>query len=295
MATAELDRPQPHGNKDFKEFINNLDGPYRDAYAALYNLFASYGLESLAKPIYTYLTEGYSADTITILLQDTPAYQERFKANEKRKAMGLPVLSPKEYLAVENAYRQVMSQAGLPEGFYDSYKDFNAWIEQDVAPTEVQSRVKTAQKLVENVDPRIRDQFETWYSKGELVAYALDRDRTAEILEKQANAAMVGAVNAEAGVRLSKKLSEQIGGMGLDETQARQGSAQVQQYQQEFGRLGAIYGEQYGNEEAGSDVFLNDAQAGETRRRLASQERAAFTGTGAINEKTLSTTRGGDV
>jgi hypothetical protein len=57
-------------------------------------LFKNYGLESLAPLIKQYVQDGYSADTVTLKLQDAPEYQRRFAGNESRKKAGLPVLSP---------------------------------------------------------------------------------------------------------------------------------------------------------------------------------------------------------
>jgi hypothetical protein len=96
-----------------------LTGENRDAFMAVNALFKNYGLESLAGKIYEYVKNGYSADTISILLQDTSEYKQRFQGNEARKAAGLPVLSPAEYLSTEASYRQIMQSAGLPSGFYD--------------------------------------------------------------------------------------------------------------------------------------------------------------------------------
>src|SRR5574342_3329 len=90
-----------------------LTGESRDAFMAINSLFKGYGLESLAGKIYEYVKNGYAADTISILLQDTAEYKQRFSGNEARKAAGLPVLSPGEYLAVEASYRQIMQSAGL--------------------------------------------------------------------------------------------------------------------------------------------------------------------------------------
>src|SRR5437899_6759862 len=49
-----------------------LSGTNRDAYMALDALFKNYGLESLAGKIYDYVKNGYSGDTVALLLQDTP-------------------------------------------------------------------------------------------------------------------------------------------------------------------------------------------------------------------------------
>src|SRR5690606_32920485 len=121
-----------------------LTGANRDAYMALNSMFKTYGLGSLASRVYDYVKNGYSADTITVLLQDTPEYKKRFAANEARQKAGLNVLSPAEYISTENSYRQIMRQSGLPAGFYDSTDDFTKWISTDISPTELQSRVDLA-------------------------------------------------------------------------------------------------------------------------------------------------------
>src|SRR5882757_3766747 len=87
------------------QYENLLKGTERDAYLAINSLFKNYGLESLAPKIYDYVKNGYSADTISVLLQDTKEYKDRFSANEARKKAGLPVLSPAEYLSAESSYR----------------------------------------------------------------------------------------------------------------------------------------------------------------------------------------------
>jgi hypothetical protein len=60
----------------------------------LYAVFKGYDLGSLAPQIKTMLLNGYDADTISLLLQQTTEWQQRFAGNEKRKKNGLAVLSP---------------------------------------------------------------------------------------------------------------------------------------------------------------------------------------------------------
>src|SRR6266436_241191 len=93
-----------------------LKGANRDAFVALNSLFSGYGLASLAPKIFSFIQNGYSADTITLLLQQTPEYKQRFIGNEARTRAGLSVLSPADYIHTEDAYKQVMISAGLPSG-----------------------------------------------------------------------------------------------------------------------------------------------------------------------------------
>src|SRR5690242_18300662 len=124
----------------------------QDAFAYLSSIFASYGLSSLAPAIKNFLTQGYGTDTVALLLQETPEYKQRFAANDARIKAGLPALSPAEYLSVESAYRQVMSAAGVPKGFYDQPSDFQKWIADDVSPTEIKGRVDAATDFINSAD-----------------------------------------------------------------------------------------------------------------------------------------------
>ena len=112
--------------------LSALEGAQRDVAAAVTSLFDSYGIGSLAGKIVQYAQQGMSADTMAIELQNTPEYKQRFAANDIRIKNGMAVLSPAEYIATERAYRQVMSQAGLPTGFYDSQSDFTNFIANDM-------------------------------------------------------------------------------------------------------------------------------------------------------------------
>lgn len=104
--------------------VMNLDPAQMDAYSLIKALLDQADLGSLADDLYGFIQQGYSADTITLLLQETSEWKRRFAGNEERKRRGLPVLTPAEYLAVESSYRQVMRTFGLPQGFYDEYSDF---------------------------------------------------------------------------------------------------------------------------------------------------------------------------
>lgn len=275
--------------------FGGLTGPDRDAYAAVTNTLKAFGLEALAPAVLGYIRQGYSQDTIALLLPETREYKRRFSANEARKKAGLPVLSPAEYLSVEESYRQIMSAAGLPAGFYDQPDDFTKWIAGDVAPVEIQQRVQVATDLVNNQDPSVKAQFQQWYSHGDLVAYALDRERTTTILDRQWRAAQAGGAAADQGLSLSQSQAERIAGTGLSAQQERSGITQAAQLANSAGRLGAIYGADYTDGEAVQDVFFDDPAAQKKRRGLASQERAQFGGSSATQTSSLSNRKSGQV
>lgn len=281
--------------KNAADPYRGLTGDDRDAYVALTSLLKQYGLESLAPTVLKFIREGYTATTINTLLQDTPAYKQRFAANDTRRKAGLPVLSPADYLATESAYRQVMSSAGLPRGFYDQPSDFTKWLEDDVAPQEVQQRVSAARELTTAVDPAVRAEFRKFYSDGEILAYALDRTRAADVLAKQVAAAQIGAAGSNQGVGVDRYTAERLADQGITGAQAQSGFGTVARLGQSTGRLAALEGESYGTDDALDEVFFDDSAAATQRRNLASAERGKFGGSSKTTATSLSARQSGQL
>jgi len=265
-----------------------LTGTNRDAALALTNTFRKYGLESLAPQIVKMIQRGWSPDTITVELQNTSEYKRRFAANETRVKKGLPALSPAEYISTENSYREIMSSAGMPVGFYDRQSDFTKWIENDVSPSEVQGRVQVATDLVTNADPATRAYFSQHYTRGDLIAYALDRKRAVPAIEQQYKAAQVGGAAQAQGIGISTTDAERLGKLGVTQSQAQQGFGFVRENLADTQMLGSIYGEDVTQNDLVKEVLEGDAAAGQKRKRLASKERAAFGGSSGQSKTSLS-------
>ena len=275
--------------------FGGLEGADRDAFVAITETLKAYGLESLAGAVLGFIQQGYSSDTINVLLQETDAYKKRFAANEARRQKGLPVLSPAEYLATERAYRQVMSAAGLPVGFYDEPGDFEQWIAGDVSPVEVQERVRIASDWVNSLDPNARATWEEWYTSGDLIAYALDRDRATTVLDRQLRASQVGGAAAQQGVNIGRDTAERLADAGVNADAARQGFGVARTITNNAQRLSAVYGGTFDEDDAVQEVFLRDQGVAERRRRLASQERGAFGGSANVSSESLARRSAGQV
>lgn len=273
----------------------DLTGANRDAAAFLTDLFTQYGLGTLAPQIVDYLKQGFSSDTIAIMLQTTPEYKARFSANQARLEAGLPVLSPAEYISTENSYRQIMQTAGLPVGFYDSQDDFNDFLAKDVSPTELQGRVQVASDLINSMDPATTSKFASFYGgSSSLVAYALDPTRAEPLLEKQYRAAQIAA--QDQGLGVSQSQAEQLAGQGVTQQQAQAGFGFIGQNLQHTQQLANIYGgEQYTLQDALAETFNNDAAAAQKRRRLVAQEQGVFGGTTAVGSGSLTTGDSGQI
>jgi hypothetical protein len=269
-----------------------LTGTNRDAYMALDSLFKNYGLESLAGKIYSYVKNGYSSDTISILLQDTPEYKARFKANDARLKAGLPVLSPADYINTENSYRQILRQSGLPAGFYDSTDDFTQFLSNDVSPTELQSRVDLATQATALANPAYKQALnQMGIDDGHMAAYFLDPNASLPLLQKAAATAAIGGAALGQGLTFDQSYAEQLATMGVTASQAQQGFAQVANELGTMQNLGSIYGQSFSQKQEEESVFGTNAAASAQKENLIGQEKGAFGGQTGGARAGLSQTR----
>lgn len=179
-----------------------LDPDQQTASAIISAQLEAWGLGTLAPKVNDLIREGLASDAITLRLAATDEYKTRFAANAARTKAGLAALSPAEYIAAENSYRQVMQSYGLPATFYDSQDDFRAFLENDVSPTEVQDRAKVAQQTWLSQDQATKDTWRSWYglSDGAAIASILDPSKALPIVQSMAEAAKAGGAATRNGL-----------------------------------------------------------------------------------------------
>ena len=189
-----------------------------------------YGLGSLYEVAQGYLIDGYSSALIPLLLKDTPQFKDRFKGMAMREEQGLPPISTDEYLALEDSYRNLFRNAGLPQSFYDSPEDFANFIGNDMSAGEVETRLGFAQQFARSVDPQAKAQLQELYGvsvkdDGDLMAYFLDPDRAVSLFDAriQAEAAGISAAAANAlGTGLDRSTAERLAQQGVSASQVRE-------------------------------------------------------------------------
>lgn len=272
--------------------LSSLTGDQRNAYSALTALFDQYGLSTLAPKILQFVQNGFGSDTISLMLQQTSEYKQRFAGNEARVKAGLPALSPGDYINTEESYRQILQSNGLPQGFYDSPSDFTNWIAKDVSPTELNSRVAVAKDYLYNAPAETKDALVNYYGldSGHMLAYILDPTKAEPLVEQRYRTAQIGGAAQQQGYGLTEADAGALAAAGVTSDQARQGFAQIGSYLPQAAQLGDIYGNAYGLGDAEAETF-NTAGAGaaaQKRKTLASQERAAFGGSSGVGNTSLS-------
>lgn len=266
--------------------------------AVLQDRFAKYGLSGLANKIKELAIDGATEATITLGLQATDEYKQRFKANEVRIKNGLSVLQPAEYLNLEDGYRQVLRSYGLKAFDNDEY--VQQFIANDVSAAELSNRVVTAVQRVQNADPAVSKQLRDYYGIGsaDLVAYVLDPQQQFQKIERQVAAAEIGVAAARQGLTAGVGVAEQLAAQGISQAEAQKGYATIADILPTAEKLSSIYGETtgvtYGQSEAEQEVFNSLASAQRARQRLTSLEVAQFGGQSGLSKAALSTQNKGN-
>jgi hypothetical protein len=265
-------------------------------------IFSNYGLDSLAPKITEFIQMGYSPETTTLKLQETPEYKQRFIGNENRRKAGLPVLNPAEYLSVESSYKKILKDAELPVGFYDQPDDFGKFIGGDISPTELQERVSIANQSLQNADKFYTDSLRTYYglNTGDMIAYTLDPERALPSITRQQKAAQFGAEAARQGIQVAAPMAERFTGqLGVTQQEARQGFEQVAQILPEAQKLSQITAgaQPFGLEETTTAVFGGESSADykQRLRRLSEIEQSRFSGQAGVGRGSLSRGMSGQI
>ena len=258
----------------------------QSAWAYMQGLLDSVGLGSLAGTLQTLINNGMTdAASLQLELQNTNEWKVRFAGNEKLKAAGLPVLSVAEYLSVERSYAQIMKNYGLPTGFYDDPSDFAQMIGGSISARELEQRVGAWADLANREDPAIKEQLRSMgIADGDLIAYMMDPARAQPLIQKTYQQALLGGAARREGLDTSgvNRLVE----AGITEREAMQGYGVIGDAMPDIKNLGDIYGEEVTQTDLEDEVFMNSG--GKKRKRLASRERARFSGTSGVGQGSLS-------
>jgi len=260
--------------------------------------FAKYGLATLGAKILDLARQGYSEDTITLELQNTPEYQQRFAANAQRIKKGLTVLTPAEYLSNEDAYRQTLRAYGLTQFDNDAY--VQQFISNDVSPSELSTRVAMAVQRVQNADPAIARTLKDYYGIGsaDMVAYVLDPNQQLPKIQRQIAAAEIGVAARVQGLEPGVAVAEQLAAQGITQAEAQKGYATIADILPTAEKLSAIYGTTlpgYDQAQAEQEVFNTLASAQRKRRALTEREIATFSGKAGTTKASLTSTTGGQI
>jgi len=289
-AAADLAAAQAAANIAAANAAREAESKRQSIIATLTDRFNKYGLGSLAAKVRELAIDGATEATITLALQETPEYQQRFAANAERLKKNLQVLSPAEYINLEDSYRQVLRAYGLRQFDTDDY--VRQFIANDMSAAELSDRVVTAVQRVQNADPATARTLRDYYgiSNADLVAYVLDPNQQLQKIQRQVAAAEIGAAARVQGLEAGVSVAEQLAAQGVTQAQAQKGYATIADILPTAEKLSQIYGNTmagYGQAEAEQEVFNSLAEAQKKRERLTARELAAFSGQSGLSRVAL--------
>lgn len=254
------------------------------------------GLGGLETDIRKALAQGIEdSDAILFTLRGTQQFKDRFKANTTRASKGLPELDPATYIGLEQQYATVLRSNGLPTDFYDKPEDFQKLIEGDVSPAEFQSRIQEGFVKVRDADPQVLATLRNFYpeignDERALAAYFIDPQQGKLALERQVQAARIGArAKEQGGMGIGKLTAEELVSRGYTPEVAQDVFERV-------GQLAGLY-QEMGGEQALTEqqkvgaAFGYDVEAQQALERRRAQRVGEFQ-TGGQFARTTGATSG---
>ena len=268
------------------------------AYAALLAAMAAYGIEGLAETLLKIRTDYpdiTSEDLLSLLRFDArynAGYLKRFAGNAKLMAAGKPTLDEKTYFANEAAYAKIFKAYGVDR--FANRDQYATLIGNDLAPTEVSTRVGMAYDRVLNADSNVSLALRKYASSlttGDLVAAMLDPVNQLPELERKITSAEIGGQALNQGLQLSEqsRMTELINAK-VDREAAMVGYKNVATVLPEATKFGNIYGEsKFVNQKTGmaekleytqstgeEEYLLDNVEAQKKRLYLRAKELASF-------------------
>lgn len=194
----------------------------QEAIAAVKGIFATYGLSSLYSKIVQYVQQGYSADTVQLLLRETPEYKQRFPAMEALNAKKRGI-SEAAYINYEQTAAQLEQQYGLPKDML--MNNVTNLLTNEVAASELNDRVVLAAANSLQAPDDLKKTLSDYYSigSGGLTAYFLDPSVAMPLLEKQVATAKIGTEATRQGVGIDVFGAQNLQELGVTTEQAKSG------------------------------------------------------------------------
>ena len=214
-------------------------------------------------------------------------YKTRFAGNTTRVANGLNALSEAEYVGLENTYTDYFTAYG--QKTLATQTQLATFIGNAVSPTEVKDRLDMAVVQVQQADPTVKAALKQFYpniTDANLVSYFLAPEDTLPVLQRQVQAADIGAAAIQQGLSTSKIAAEGLAAYGTTYQQAQTGYGKIAEVLPAGQKLSQIYNAQtginYNQAEAEKQYLMNSGAATLEQQKLIQLEQAQFSGKSGV-------------
>lgn len=259
----------------------------------LIQMFAAYGLQSLATWYIARVRDGATDAEIANEIYDQPAYKQRFPAMAALRSKG-HTISEAEYISVEKSYKDSLAAWGLAGTVYDTNGMYAQLMESEVSVRELEERLSDAKMVVDSTDPNVKQALLANYgiSSSDLVVYALDpKGRGKDYVERLARSATLQGIAKSFSLDMNRVYAEQL---AMDsafknstEADYRDALSTVADVKSAQSRLAALEGDKFDAQDAADTVIKKDANKVLASRMRAQREQARFSGTSGLTSNSL--------
>lgn len=261
----------------------------QSAFDMLNSQLAAWGLTSLSGDLKSLIVGGQTdTSELSLALQQTPAYKQRFAGNQIRIQNGLAALSPADYLALERQYKNVLQSYGLPAGFYDTASDFTDFIGKDISPSELDARAKIAHDQYEAAPAYVKNLWGQYFgTKGDAIAAILDPNVATQTIQDRAAQVAIGGAAAQQGLAVDQTRAQQLQQAGVTAQQAQQGYSQIAQAMPIDQSIANRFGTTFDQRAEENSVLLGQADDINKRKTLYNEEESLFKGSSGVGSNTI--------
>ncbi len=153
---------------------------------------------------------GGNADAVLVRFRELPQYRSRFAGMWRQD--GSLRMNEAQYLATEEAYRQILRQAGFDENVYARPEDLVGIFQADIDPNELNERVQIHQQVIEG-SQSVRDAFYVYagidVSPEDLFAAVVDPTAGANLSRQYTEAVAAQTFDYETFLRRAAEVAPQ--------------------------------------------------------------------------------------
>jgi len=273
------------------------------------------GLTALANDVWA-IIEGQTVPKrqMAAEIRTLPAYTTRFPANAARQKVGLRPLSPAEYVDLEENYRDIMQNYGLPDKYYlrsdplASQSNFDKLIASNVDAQTLERRLIQGVDEIQNKPAEYLQALQTYYpevQRGDLIAYVLDPKNAEKDIKAKVAAAQIGGEYLRAGagkpgsafMAPSAARAEELAKAGVTAERARLVAQSMPEAERGSFLASLEEGTEYGQKQFEEEFYSlgGAAEARRVREQLTGTEQARFRGTSGMAGGALARDRAGQL
>ena len=237
-------------------------------------------------------------------IRKLPAYTTRFSANAARQKAGFRPLSPAEYIDLEENYRDILQNYGLPQKYYvssdplASQPTLDKLIASNVDALTLEKRIIQGVDEIQNKPPQYLQAIQEYYpeiDRADIIAYVVDPKNALQDIKTKVAAAQIGGSAKMFGLGVSKQRAEELSKI-VSEEGARSGFQAISEVAPRLSALSGFQKEKPLSQEELEAATFGTQGATEAKSKIAKvvgTEQGFFSGSSGLMQGALARERAG--